>query len=113
MGIFIVTLIIGIILFQWFMHRYALFLLRKNKVQWNPSFMEQVRFIYLHATGNHYRYCKYFHSIAQSNKVFFSVYRCWLHVECMLILALLISLLLGIFIILTISFSVISELYIN
>ena len=110
---FMVTLIIGVILLQCFMHCYALSLLRKNKVRKNPSFMAPMKFIYFHATGNNYFYCKHFYSIAQSNRIFFCVYRCWLHWECMLILALFISLLLGILIILLVAFSVISKLYIR
>ena len=53
---------------------------------WNPSIKERVKFIFSHARGNNYRFCRRFHAIAKSNRVFFIIYRYWLRLESVVIL---------------------------
>ena len=88
----IVAFMYCVCLFKWSMDLYAFYLLKKNNKHFpSISFMEKLKFTYLHAKGNNDLYCKYFHPLAKNNRMFFKVYRCWLRFESILILAVFFS----------------------
>lgn len=85
---FIIVFVFCVILFDWFLNFYAIFLLKKNnKILSYIPFIEQMKAVCSLVKGNTYRYCKYFYPIPKSNRVFFQVYICWYRFKVILTLA--------------------------